>query len=109
MDDAGDIGAIALWAVPAGIVGARLYHVVTDFELYAHHPWRALAIWDGGLGIPGGIAGGVIAGVVVARLVARRRHLPAAPLLDTVALTQAIGRCGNWFNQELYGRPTTLP
>ena len=75
----GDIGAIALWAVPAGIIGARLYHVVTDFELYTHHPWRALAIWDGGLGIPGGIAGGVIAGVVVAR----RRHLTHPPRCST--------------------------
>ena len=105
----GDIGAIAVWAVPAGIIGARLYHVVTDFELYTHHPWRALAIWDGGLGIPGGIAAGVVAGLAVAR----RRHLPTALLLDTVAptlaLAQAIGRWGNWFNQELYGRPTTLP
>ena len=105
----GDINAIALWAVPAGIVGARLYHVVTDYELYIHHAWRALAIWDGGLGIPGGIAAGVIAGLIVAH----RRHLPIPALLDTVAptlpLAQAIGRCGNWFNQELYGRPTTLP
>jgi prolipoprotein diacylglyceryl transferase len=105
----GDISAIALWAVPAGILGARLYHVVTDYELYTHHPWRAVAIWDGGLGIPGGIAAGVIAGFVVAR----HRHLPIPPLLDTVApvlpLAQAIGRWGNWFNQELFGRPTSLP
>jgi prolipoprotein diacylglyceryl transferase len=105
----GDISAIALWAVPAGVIGARIYHVVTDFELYTHHPWRAFAVWDGGLGIPGGIAAGVIAGLVVAR----RRHLPIPALLDTVAptlaLAQAIGRWGNWFNQELYGRPTTLP
>jgi prolipoprotein diacylglyceryl transferase len=105
----GDISAIALWAVPAGILGARLYHVVTDYELYTHDPWRAFAIWDGGLGIPGGIAAGVLAGYVVAR----RRHLPIPPLLDTVAptlpLAQAIGRWGNWFNQELYGRPTSLP
>ena len=105
----GDISAIALWAVPAGVIGARLYHVVTDYELYTHDAWRALAIWDGGLGIPGGMAAGVIAGFVVAR----RRHLPIPALLDTVApalpLAQAIGRCGNWFNQELYGRPTTVP
>ena len=105
----GDISAIALWAVPAGVIGARLYHVVTDYELYTHDAWRALAIWDGGLGIPGGMAAGVIAGFVVAR----RRHLPIPALLDTVApalpLAQAIGRWGNWFNQELYGRPTTVP
>ena len=105
----GDISAIALWAVPAGVIGARLYHVVTDYELYTHDAWRALAIWDGGLGIPGGMAAGVVAGFVVAR----RRHLPIPALLDTVApalpLAQAIGRWGNWFNQELYGRPTTVP
>ncbi len=98
-----------MWAVPAGIVGARLYHVVTDYELYTHHPLRALAIWDGGLGIPGGIAAGVAAGI----LVARHRHQPVAPLLDAVApalpLAQAIGRWGNWFNQELFGRPSSLP
>ena len=87
-----DIAAIAVWAVPAGIIGARLYHLITDYELYTHHPWRALASCDGGLGIPGGIAAGVAAGLVVAR----PRHLPIPALLDTVAptlaLAQAIGR-----------------
>ena len=105
----GEIAQLAVWAVPAGILGARLYHVITDYELYPHHPWRAFAIWDGGLGIPGGIAGGVITGLVVAR----RRHLSLPVLLDSVApalpLAQAIGRCGNWFNQELFGRPSSLP
>lgn len=105
----GDIGRLAAWAVPAGVLGARAYHVVTDYELYTHHPWRAFAIWDGGLGIPGGIAAGVLTGLVVAR----RRGLAVRPLLDSVApalpLAQAIGRWGNWFNQELFGRPSTLP
>ena len=105
----GEIGRLAVWAVPAGVIGARLYHVITDYELYTHHPWKAFAIWDGGLGIPGGIAAGVIAGLIVAR----RRHLPLPSLLDSVApalaLAQAIGRWGNWFNQELFGRPSTLP
>lgn len=105
----GDIGALAVWAVPAGVIGARLYHVVTDYELYRRHLLRIFAVWDGGLGIPGGIAAGVITGV----LVARSRRLPVGPLLDavtpTLPLAQAIGRWGNWFNQELFGRPSTWP
>jgi phosphatidylglycerol---prolipoprotein diacylglyceryl transferase len=104
-----DITAIAVWAVPAGIVGARLYHVITDISRFEGRWWHVVAVWEGGLGIPGGIAGGVLAGVVVAR----HRGLPVSDLLDTVApalpVAQAIGRLGNWFNQELFGRPTDLP
>jgi prolipoprotein diacylglyceryl transferase len=99
-------------AVPCGIVGARLYHVATDYELYfapGRHPVDALKIWQGGLGVWGGIAFGVLG----AALVARRRQIRLAALLDAVApgvlVAQAIGRLGNWFNQELFGRPTTLP
>lgn len=107
--DPDDISSIALWAVPAGILGARIYHVITDPELFRGRWPHAFAIWEGGLGIPGGIAGGVLAGAYVAH----RRGLPVAGLLDVVApaipLAQAIGRVGNWFNQELFGRPTTLP
>lgn len=95
--------------MPAGIIGARIYHVCTDFQLYTHDPLRALAIWDGGLGIWGGIAGGVGTGL----LIAKRRGLPLLPLMDmaapALALAQAIGRWGNYFNQELFGRPTSLP
>lgn len=105
----GEIGRLAVWAVPAGVIGARLYHVITDYEIYTHNPWKAFAIWDGGLGIPGGIAAGVAAGLVVAR----RRNLSLPLLLDSIApalpLAQAIGRWGNWFNQELFGRSSTLP
>ncbi|HEX6422501.1 MAG TPA: prolipoprotein diacylglyceryl transferase [Acidimicrobiales bacterium] len=104
-----DIVAIAVWTVPAGLVGARLYHVVTDLSRFEGRWWHVPAIWEGGLGIPGGVAAGVLAGV----LVARRRGLPVPELLDVVApalpVAQAIGRLGNWFNQELYGRPTELP
>ncbi len=108
--DPEDVVTIALWAVPAGLIGARLYHVVTDWQKYfPDDPLGALAIWKGGLGIPGGIAAGVIAGVIVARRKGVR--LPVA--LDVVApalpLAQAIGRLGNWFNQELFGGPTDLP
>lgn len=101
---------LAYWGVPGGLIGARLYHVITDYNrLYVHNFSGIFKIWDGGLGIPGGILGGVAAGYICAK-----RHGASVPdLLDMVApafpLAQAIGRFGNWFNQELYGRPTTLP
>ena len=103
---------VAIVAVPAGIVGARLYHVVSSPDDYFGPNGdlsRIPQTWQGGLGIWGGIAGGVLAGV----LLLRHRGLRVAPLADAVAPTllvaQAIGRLGNWFNQELYGAPTTLP
>jgi prolipoprotein diacylglyceryl transferase len=105
----GTIAGMATWCVPAGIIGARLYHVATDWQLYRDRPLDALRVWQGGLGIWGGVAGGVLAGVILAR----RRGWALGPLLDAVApaipLAQAIGRFGNWFNQELFGRPTSLP
>jgi prolipoprotein diacylglyceryl transferase len=108
--DPEDITSVALWAVPAGLIGARLYHVITDWQKYfPDDPVGALALWKGGLGIPGGIA----AGVAVGLLVARRRGMRLSVGLDVVApalpLAQAIGRIGNWFNQELFGGPTNLP
>jgi prolipoprotein diacylglyceryl transferase len=107
--DRREIHRLAAWALPAGLVGARVYHVVTDNQLYRGHWLNALKVWDGGLGI----WGGVLAGVVVGLVVARHDGLPGPQLLDTVAptipLAQAIGRWGNWFNQELFGRPTRLP
>lgn len=101
---------LAYWGVPGGLIGARLYHVITDFNrLYVHNLSGIVKIWDGGLGIPGGILGGVLAGWICAR----RHNAPVPDLLDMVApafpLAQAIGRFGNYFNQELYGRPTSLP
>jgi Prolipoprotein diacylglyceryl transferase len=107
--DPADITAIAMWAVPAGIIGGRAYHVITDPELFRGRWLHVFAIWEGGLGIPGGILAGVVAGAIVAR----QRRLPILQLMDVVApalpLAQAIGRVGNWFNQELFGRPTSLP
>ena len=108
----GVVGDIAVWAVPFGIVGARLYHVATDWETYfgpGGNPVDAVKIWQGGLGVWGAIAMGVLGGWIGAR----RRGIPLPPLADALApgivLAQAIGRFGNWFNQELFGRPTDLP
>ncbi len=108
--DPEDMYAIAMWAVPAGLVGARLYHVITDNELYRGANWyQAFSIWNGGLGIPGGLIAGVTAGAWVAR----KRGIRIPTALDAVApslaLAQAIGRWGNYFNVELFGGPTTLP
>lgn len=108
----GQIGDVALWAVPAGLVGARLYHVITDHDLYfgsGKNAWDAFAIWHGGLGIWGAIAGGAFG----AWLACRHDGIKMLPLMDALApallLAQAIGRWGNYFNQELFGRPTDKP
>ncbi|PRX49525.1 prolipoprotein diacylglyceryl transferase [Prauserella shujinwangii] len=108
----GTITDIAVFAVPFGLIGGRLYHVITDYQLYfgeGRDPVRALYIWDGGLGIWGAIA----LGGVGAWIACRRRGIPLPAVADAVApgivVAQAIGRLGNYFNQELYGRPTDLP
>jgi len=104
-----DASAIAIWAVLAGVIGARLYHVVTDYDRFRNNWGEILAIWNGGLGIPGGLLFGTAAGMYVAQ----RRGIPIAVgatcAAPAIALAQAIGRWGNYFNQELYGRPTDLP
>ena len=104
------VGDVALWAVPAGIVGGRIYFdITTPSQISPHAWWGPFAVWNGGLGIWGGVAAGALAGVW--RL--KRRGVPFAPFADAVApallVAQAIGRIGNYFNQELFGRPTTLP
>jgi prolipoprotein diacylglyceryl transferase len=103
---------IAIWAVPFGVVGARAYHVVTDWDKYfgdGRDPLDALRIWQGGLSIWGAIGFGVLGGWIAAK----RRGIPMPALADALApgiiLAQAIGRWGNYFNQELFGRPTDLP
>lgn len=94
-----------MWAVPGGVIGARLYHIATD----AKAPSEWLKIWEGGLGIPGAIAGGAIAVLIFIH----RQGLPRPATADAIApvlpLAQAIGRWGNWWNQELFGGPTDLP
>ena len=100
---------LAMWAVPAGLVGARLYHVITDWSSFAGRRLDMFKIWEGGLGI----LGGVIAGIAAAVLYMRKHDLDVPTTLDLaipgLPLAQAIGRWGNWFNQELFGKPTDLP
>ncbi len=100
---------IAVWCVPAGIIGARLYHVATDYELFRGHLERIPQIWTGGLGLPGVIAGGALGAYVGAR----RAGLVPLVVFDCLApgliAAQAIGRWGNYANQELFGRPSDLP
>jgi prolipoprotein diacylglyceryl transferase len=100
---------VATFAVPGGIVGARIYHVVTSPDRYLDEPVAALYVWEGGLGIPGGIAGGFLVGWLILRRRGISRGAFADAIAPGVAVAQAIGRLGNWFNQELFGRPTTLP
>ncbi|MGW5094787.1 prolipoprotein diacylglyceryl transferase [Streptomyces nodosus] len=108
----GTVADIAVWAVPFGLVGGRLYHVITDYELYFSEgrDWvDAFKVWQGGLGIWGAVA----LGAVGAWIGCRRRGITLPAYADAVApgiaFAQAIGRWGNWFNQELYGRSTDLP
>lgn len=108
--DPEQISRIALWAVPSGLIGARAYHVITDWRRFAEDGWlEAFAIWQGGLGIPGGMAAGVLVGVGVAHHQRMDRGEVLAAMVPTLPLAQAIGRFGNWFNQELFGSPTDLP
>jgi prolipoprotein diacylglyceryl transferase len=106
----GTMTTLALWGVPGGLIGARVYSLATSWAVDTNGHWyRAFEIWRGGLGIWGGVIGGIAFGAIGAR----RHHLPWRPLLDCIApafaLGQAIGRWGNYFNQELYGRPSKLP
>ncbi|MBB2947101.1 prolipoprotein diacylglyceryl transferase [Actinoplanes lutulentus] len=100
---------IATWAVPFGILGARVYHLITSPQGYLDDPLRAFAIWEGGLSIWGAVAGGAVG----AWIGARKAGVPLGVVADAIApalpVGQAIGRLGNWFNNEVYGRATTLP
>jgi prolipoprotein diacylglyceryl transferase len=104
-----DATALGLWSVLAGVIGARLYHVATDWERFQGHYGDIVKIWQGGLGIPGGLLAGISVGIWVAH----RKGLPMGEVANcaapAIALAQAIGRWGNWWNQELFGRPTGLP
>ncbi len=97
------------WAIIAGLVGARIYEVIFNWDYYGQHLWKIPAVWEGGLAIHGGL----IAGTLIGLWVARREGLPIRPSLDVVApsiaIGQAIGRWGNFFNEEAFGTPTDLP
>jgi len=106
--DPDDIYAIAFLAVPAGLIGARLYHLATDWRSYEGRWGDAVKIWEGGLGIPGGLALGVGVGVWVAYRRGLRISVGLDAIIPGIAVAQAIGRLGNWWNQELFGRPSDL-
>jgi phosphatidylglycerol:prolipoprotein diacylglycerol transferase len=101
--------SLLLWAIAGGVIGARLYHVISSWDFYSVNPSLIPQVWNGGLGIPGAVAGGAAAIWIATRL----RGLPTARWFDifvmALPLGQAIGRLGNFVNQELYGPPTTLP
>ena len=106
---ADDIVSAAQWGILAGLVGARLYEVVFNWDYYGQHPAKILAVWEGGLAIHGGL----IVGPLVGAWLAHRWRLPVLRCLDvaapSLALGQAIGRWGNFFNEEAFGQPTDLP
>ena len=109
-DPRGDlVFRVSMWGVLGGIVGARLYHAVTSWSTVDGEWWEPFAVWEGGLGVWGGIAGGVLVGAWVVH----RAGESVLAFMDAAApgilLAQAIGRWGNYFNQELFGEPTDLP
>jgi phosphatidylglycerol---prolipoprotein diacylglyceryl transferase len=104
-----DASSIAIWAVIAGVIGARLYHVATDWERFENNYQNIPKLWEGGLGIPGGLLFGIPVGLYLAREKGVGIAAAATCAAPAIPLAQAIGRLGNYFNQELYGRATDLP
>ncbi len=107
-------GALALdalfFVIPLGFIGARVYHVLTDYELYADDPFPGVfEVWNGGLGIYGAVIGGFIGVLIFARIRGISPLMFADAIAPGLILAQAIGRWGNYFNQELFGRPSDLP
>jgi prolipoprotein diacylglyceryl transferase len=100
---------VAIWAVPIGLIGARIYFDITTPADIPHHWWGVFAIWSGGLGIWGGIAFGAAAGIWRVRRSGANAGLFANAIAPALLVAQAVGRIGNYFNQELFGKPTTLP
>jgi len=100
---------VALWAVPAGIIGGRVYFdLTTPFDM-PRHWWGPFAVWDGGLGVWGGILAGALVGTWRVRRAGADWRLMADAAAPALLVAQAVGRIGNYFNQELYGKPTSLP
>ena len=105
---------VAMWAIPAGIIGARAYHVlITDPGSYfgpnVADPWAFLKIWEGGIGIMGAVSVGALGAWYGCRRYGMNFPAFADAVAPGILLAQAFGRWGNWFNQELFGKPTTLP
>lgn len=106
----GTVVDVLTWAVPAGVIGARVFHVLTHLQDYTwQDPWEVLRLWEGGLAIFGGLLGGALG----AWYACRRRGIPLPAFADAlapgIAVGQAFGRWGNYFNQEIFGTPTSLP
>ena len=108
-EDADELVNVGVVAIIAALIGARLYYVIFNWDYYSIHPWKIAAVWEGGLAIHGGL----LAGVVIGGIWAWQKNLPTLIYLDivapSIALGQAIGRWGNFFNQEAFGTPTDLP
>jgi phosphatidylglycerol---prolipoprotein diacylglyceryl transferase len=101
---------VATWAVPAGIIGGRIYFdITTPFDIRPHAWWGIFAVWNGGLGIWGGIAAGVAVGVWRVHRAGADWRLMCDAVAPALLVAQAVGRIGNYFNQELFGKPTGLP
>ena len=107
--DPGLVGDVALWAVPAGIVGGRIYFDLTTPKYIPHHWYGVFAVWDGGLGIWGGVALAAVVGAWRVHRSGASVHLFMDAVAPALLVAQAVGRVGNYFNQELFGGPTTLP
>ena len=101
---------VVLWVIPAGLIGARIYFdVTTPFDITPHAWWGPLAIWKGGLGVWGGIAAGAVVGAWRVRRAGANVGLFMNAVAPALLVAQAIGRIGNYFNQELFGKPSSLP
>jgi prolipoprotein diacylglyceryl transferase len=107
--DPGLVGDVATWAVPFGIIGGRIYFDLTTPSDIPHHWWGVFAVWSGGLGIWGGIALGAAAGIWRVRRAGQSAGLFGNAVAPALLVAQAIGRIGNYFNQELFGKPSGLP
>ena len=103
------VADVATWAVPAGIIGARIYFDLTTPADIPHHWWGVFAVWSGGLGVWGGIAAGALAGAWRVRRAGASVPLFMDAIAPALLVAQAVGRLGNYFNQELFGKPTSLP
>jgi prolipoprotein diacylglyceryl transferase len=101
---------VAIWAVPAGIIGGRIYFdVTTPFDITPHTWWGPFAVWEGGLGVWGGIAAGAAVGIWRVHRAGADWRLMGNAVAPALLVAQAVGRIGNYFNQELFGKPTSLP